>query len=388
MLKQDLEESNGGRTVVGIDPCSEFLQLAILTPNKATEFKKLSLSPSITEEIVKSTNPATTQIVIESYGSYGKLFIYDLLKKGYDIREVNPHISKKLSSLYNEEHSDQKDAETLARALLLIPDLPKISITDKKQWLAKLTRTRKKLVKDLNGYLNRLHIALTESYGVVYKKLFKVLFAKKALKFFEDYPTINDSLSGKDARKGLGEEKWALLKKAGKWTDDFYLETLRTEIRGLIEIIRAVNKTKLAIDVKIHETADQIEEMKILRTFPGIGGISGAALLSEVGDIDRFGKESKLSAYCGVSPVIWQSGIGRIRTKRRKRYSRRLKGILYFISLSQIRINPESRAYYERKIREGKTHWQAMNALSRQLIKIIYYMLKNKTPYQRNLLVN
>jgi transposase len=371
-----------------IDPCSEFLQLAILAPKKATEFKKLPLSPSITEEIVKSTDPRTTQIVIESYGSYGKLFVYDLLKKGYDIREVNPHISKKLSSLYSEEHSDQKDAESLARALLLIPDLPKISITDKKQWLAKLTRTRKKLVKDLNGYLNRLHIALTESYGVVYKNLFKTLFSKKALKFFEDYPTINDSLSGKDVRKRLGEEKWDLLKQSGKWTDDFYLETLRMEIRGLIEIIRAVNNTKLAIDKKIHETADQIEEMKILRTFPGIGGISGAALLSEIGDIDRFGKESKLSAYCGVSPVIWQSGAGRIRTKRRKRYSRRLKGILYFISLSQIRINPESRAYYDRKIKEGKTHWQAMNALSRQLIKIIYYMLKNKIPYQRSLLVN
>ena len=357
MMKQDLEESNGGRTVVGIDPCSEFLQLAILAPNKKTEFKKLPLSPSITEEIVKSTDPETTQIAIESYGSYGKLFVYDLLRKGYDIREVNPHISKKLSGLYSEEHSDQKDAESLAKALLLIPDLPKISITDKKQWLAKLTRTRKKLVKDLNGYLNRLHIALTESYGVVYKNLFKTLFSKKALKFFEDSPTINDSLPDKDARKRLGEEKWDLVKQAGKWTDDFYLETLRMEIRGLIEIIRAVNNTKLAVDKRIHETADQIEEMKILRTFPGIGGISGAALLSEVGDIDRFGKESKLSAYCGVSPVIWQSGTGRIRTKRRKRYSRRLKGILYFISLSQIRINPESRAYYERKIKEGKTHW-------------------------------
>jgi len=387
-MKQDLEESNGGRTVVGIDPCSEFLQLAILAPNKATEFKKLPLSPSITEEIVKSTDPKTTQIVIESYGSYGKLFIYDLLRKGYDIREVNPHISKKLSSLYSEEHSDQKDAESLAKALLLIPDLPKILITDKKQWLAKLTRTRKKLVKDLNGYLNRLHIALTESYGVVYKALFKSLSAKKALKFFEDFPTINDSASDESVMRRLGEEKWVLLIQAGKWEDDFYLEALRTEIRGLIEIIRAVNSTKLAIDKKIHETADKIEEMKILRTFPGIGGISGAALLSEIGDIERFGKESNLSAYCGVSPVIWQSGIGRIRTKRRKRYSRRLKGILYFISLSQIRINPESRAYYERKIKEGKTHWQAMNALSRQLIKIIYYILKNKKPYQRNLSVN
>ena len=102
--------------------------------------------------------------------------------------------------------------------------------------------------------------------------------------------------------------------------------------------------------------ADQVEEMRILKTFPGIGGISGATLLSEIGDIDRFGQESYLSAYCGVSPVIWQSGTGRIRTKRRKRNNRRLKGILYFISLSQIRINLESKAYYQRKRKEGKTH--------------------------------
>jgi len=387
MIKQDLEE-NGGRTVVGIDPCSEFLQLAILAPSKKPEFKKLPLSPSITEEIAKSTDPATTQIAIESYGSYGKLFIYDLLKKGYDIREVNPHISKKLSDLYSEEHSDRKDAESLAKALLLIPGLPKISITDKKQWLAKLTRTRKKLVKDLNGYLNRLHIALTESYGVVYKSLFKILFTKKALRFFEDYPIINDSLSDKDVMRRLGETKWNLLKQAGMWEDDFYLETLRTEIRGLIEIMRSIDSTKLAIEEQIHDIAGQVEEMRILKTFPGIGGIAGATLLSEIGDIDRFRQESYLSSYCGVSPVIWQSGTGRIRTKRRKRYSRRLKGILYFISLSQIRINPESKAYYQRKRKEGKTHWQAMNALSRQLIKIIYYMLKNKESYKRSTLIN
>ena len=388
MIQQESEESNGGRTVVGIDPCREFLQLAILAPNQDTRFLKLPLSPSITAEIVKSTDPRKTQIAIESYGSYGKLFIYDLLRKGYDIREVNPHISKKLSGLYGEEHSDEKDAERLARTLFLIPNLPRVSITDKKQWLAKLTRTRRKLVKDLNGYLNRLHIALTESYGVVYKRLFKILSMKKALKFFEDYPTINDSLADEQVKKRLGNEKWELLKRAGRWEDEAYLESLRTEIRGFIEIIRSVTSTKEAIEEKIQDTADFVEEMRLLKTFLGIGGVAGATLLSEIGDIERFEKESYLSAYCGVSPVIWQSGTGRMRTKRRRRYSRRLKGILYFIALSQIRINPESRAYYERKRREGKTHWQAMNALSRQLIKIIYYILKDKVPYQRKPLVN
>jgi hypothetical protein len=80
MFRQDLEKSNGGRTVVGIDPSSEFLQLAILTPEKEVQLKKLPLLPSITAEIVRSTVPESTQIGIESYGSYGKLFVFELLE--------------------------------------------------------------------------------------------------------------------------------------------------------------------------------------------------------------------------------------------------------------------------------------------------------------------
>ena len=85
--------------------------------------------------------------------------------------------------------------------------------------------------------------------------------------FFEDNPTINDSVSDEDAKKRLGEEKWDLLIQAGKWKDDYYLETLRTEIRGLIGIIRSVNSTKIALEENIQEIAEQVEEMKILQTF-------------------------------------------------------------------------------------------------------------------------
>jgi transposase len=147
-------------------------------------------------------------------------------------------------------------------------------------------------VKDLNGYLNWLYIGLTEKYGVVYKRLIKILSMKKALKFFEDYPTIKDSLADEQARKRLGKEKWELLEQAGKWEDDAYLETLRTESRGFIGIIRSVISTKEALEKKINNTADLIEEMNLLRTFPDIGGVAGATLLSEIGDIERFGTEA------------------------------------------------------------------------------------------------
>jgi hypothetical protein len=134
MLNQRKDDVNGERTAVGIDPCKEFLQLAILSHKKEPEFRKLPLLPSTTAEILKSTDPEMTQIAIESYGSYGKLYVFELLKKGYDIREVTPSLSRKLSDLYTEEHSDRRDALSLAKALDLIPDLPKVSFTERKLW--------------------------------------------------------------------------------------------------------------------------------------------------------------------------------------------------------------------------------------------------------------
>ena len=60
MLKEEKEYREGERTAVGIDPCKEFLQLAILSPDGKKEFRKLPLSPSITAEIGKSTTPRKT----------------------------------------------------------------------------------------------------------------------------------------------------------------------------------------------------------------------------------------------------------------------------------------------------------------------------------------
>jgi transposase len=271
----------------------------------------------------------------------------------------------------------------------MIPDLPKVSFSEEKLWLAKLSRLRKKLVKDLNGYLNRLHVALTEGYGAVYRRIYRTLWTGKALTFFETYPTINDALDHqRKVRKVLGEEKWELIRQAGQWGEEFYLELLGREVRSLTRVIRVLQATRKEIDEEIKKIGENNEEVRRLRTFPGIDYLTASTLLSEIGNIERFGSESCLSSYCGVSPVMWQSGTSKIKAKRRKRFSRRLKGALYFISLSQIRINPESRQYYWRKRREGKTHWQAMNALSRQLIKIIYYMLKNQESYYRKEAVN
>ena len=60
MLQDSSGIESGERTAVGIDPCKEFLQLAILSHKKKPEFRKLPLLPSIMAEIAKSTVPERT----------------------------------------------------------------------------------------------------------------------------------------------------------------------------------------------------------------------------------------------------------------------------------------------------------------------------------------
>jgi transposase len=87
----------------------------------------------------------------------------------------------------------------------------------------------------------------------------------------------------------------------------------------LIRIIKALQASKKELEEKLKEVEAEDEDVKLLKTFPEIDYITAATLLSEIGNIERFEKEGCLSSYCGVSPVMWQSGTAEVRTKRRKR---------------------------------------------------------------------
>ena len=77
---------------------------------------------------------------------------------------------------------------------------------------------------------------------------------------------------------------------------------------------------------------------------------------------------------------MWQSGQSRVYAKRRRRYSRPLKQAFLQLALTQLRLNPESRTYYERKRGEGKLHWVALTALARKLRKRVYKLMREEVP--------
>ena len=94
----------------------------------------------------------------------------------------------------------------------------------------------------------------------------------------------------------------------------------------------------------------------------------------------RFRSADALAAAAGIAPVLRQSG--KIRFLRRPAGGNKaLKRVFYqsaFCSLA----HPDSRAFYDRKRREGKRHHQAVIALARRRVNVLWAILHSRTPFQ------
>lgn len=122
---------------------------------------------------------------------------------------------------------------------------------------------------------------------------------------------------------------------------------------------------------------------KLLRSIPGIGLVTAAALVAHVGDIHRFSSPEKLVAYIGLDCRVHESGTsihgkGYI-TKRGNRY---LRYILFNAAFIAQRRNPDLKKYLQKKISEGKHYFSALCAVERKLVHLIYAVWTRGTPFE------
>ena len=123
-------------------------------------------------------------------------------------------------------------------------------------------------------------------------------------------------------------------------------------------------------------------EARVLSSFPGIGPILGAEFLVAVGDVSAFGSADRLAAYAGLVPTAHDSG-KRVGNHRKGRGGNKvLKRVFYQSAFSSMRAVPESRTFYDRKRAEGKRHTQAVIALARRRVNVLWAMLRDGTTFE------
>lgn len=146
------------------------------------------------------------------------------------------------------------------------------------------------------------------------------------------------------------------------------------------EILRTRDRLR-DLDGRLEELVEADPSAEVVRSLPGMGLVLTAEFLAEAGDVLRFVSADRLAAAAGIVPALRASG-GVSYQRRARRGNRVLKRIFYRSAFSAISCHEPSQAYYRRKRSEGKTAQQAVIALARRRVNVLWAMLRDGSIYE------
>ena len=157
--------------------------------------------------------------------------------------------------------------------------------------------------------------------------------------------------------------------------------------RMTARLIRELATEALASRARIIELDRELEALlehhpdaALIRSLPGMGVVLTAELIAEAGNLSRFRSADALASAASMAPVLRQSGRTRF-LRRPNGGNKGLKRIFYQSAFCSLGHN-DSRAFYDRKRREGKRHHQAVIALARRRVNVLWAILHSRNPFQ------
>jgi transposase len=127
------------------------------------------------------------------------------------------------------------------------------------------------------------------------------------------------------------------------------------------------------------------QQRDLIKSIPGLGDLTAARILAELGDLTRFSDVRQIVAMVGLNPQQRQSGTSLHYTAGISRMGRSaIRAALYMPALAAIRHNPILRPFAERLLKQGLKKKQVIVAVMRKLLHLAYGVLKNKAPFNPN----
>ncbi len=320
---------------IGIDISKKFFDVAIINGDGTTSY--------VFENTKKGTNAFIrllrnqkikleyTLICMEHTGVYGRLIIAKLVEKqAYLCVEMPIQITKSIG--VQRGKNDNVDAIRIAqyaaknhKELELYQPIPKV-LEQVKIFL----KIRRKLVNtraDINKYPNELELFSPELGKLAKKNLKKI-------------------------NKNLCDE----------------IDRIESEIRKLILSDDKLNKT-----------------IGLVTSVTGIGQITALHFTVFTNFFTKYDNPRQLACYCGVVPFEYTSGSSVFRKSRiHPMANRTLKKHLHMGALAAINHDPEIKAYFERKVEEGKNKMLIINNVRNKLVHRICAVIKRQEPYMKN----
>ncbi|STX04983.1 IS110 family transposase [Kocuria rosea] len=294
--------------------------------------------------------------------------------------------------------TDAKDARIIADQARMRTDLQPVRGADQISVdLRLLTSRRTDLICDRVRAINRLRATMLEYFPAL-ERAFDYSKSKAALTLLSGYQTpqglrrigvsrLTAWLKSRGCRNSDTVAQAAVEAAAAQHTTIPTQSVGSALVAKLAAEITAIDQELAELDREITDRFQQHESAEVLLSVPGFGPVLAATFLANIGgNLEGFDSVDRLACVAGLAPVPRDSGRISGNLHRPRRFNRRLLRTCYLAALSSLKNSPASRAFYDRKRGEGKSHKQALIALARRRLNVIWAMLRDHTAYREPVL--
>jgi transposase len=379
---------------------------AVDAAGKVVFAQKVVNGQSAIEQLIARAGTKAAEVVwaVDMTSGAAGLLLTLLLATGAPVLYVPGRLVNRMAGAFaGEGKTDAKDARTIAETARLRADLTPVTSPDEiVADLRVLIARREDLMADWVRGINRLRELLAGIFPAL-ERAFDYS-TRSPLILLTGYctpaaireagaPGLTQHLRANSAwAKGIQSIVDRALTAAGEQTVALPAETITASritrlARQLLDLDREIKD----IDKQITERFGEHPCAGPITSIDGFGPILGAQLLTDTGGDLRaaFGNSGRLAAYAGLAPVPRDSGRVRGNLHRPKRYHRGLRRVFYLAALSAIKVkHGPSRAFYQKKRNEGKLHTQALIALARRLVDVIWALLRDGREFHNSPPIN
>lgn len=277
-----------------------------------------------------SHQPGPVHVCLEATGQYGEGVAAYLYATGYEVSVVNPlRIKRYGDSKLHRNKTDKADAALIAEFCLKENPAPWEPLPPHIKHLRELVRRLDDLQTNFQQEKNRL-------------------------------------------KSGL--------------TDQWVVDDLKRHLKELHEHIQSL---KTIIQQFIADTPELDHQSELLTSIPGIGKLTAARLLAEIGDITNFEDAPQLAAYAGLNPKGFRSGSSVHKKTRISKEGRSfLRYILYMPAIVARKYNPIIQVFCARLAQRKLPEMAIVAAAMRKLLHLVFGVLKNQKAFDPNYLIN